>query len=158
MAKTCKYCGHTATKGFERYYDSSRSDPYSGKEWVCADAAACMTGTHSVGPTPAAPTDHAFAVAEAARAVVPASVVVKPRRKTDVYAYYSGKVASMAYIPNPKERFKYGCMRVSDNAGEGYVLEGDKLYSISRSYRSAKPVTGDIRDRIVAAITEGMPA
>lgn len=57
-----------------------------------------------------------------------------------VKCYYSGKVVDMSYVPDPKMRFSLACHRVRDNAGTGYVVEGEKVYHLSPSSRMAKLV------------------
>ncbi len=75
------------------------------------------------------------------------------RAPARIVAYYSGKVVGMDYIPDPKQRFSLACYRVRDNVGEGYVLEGEKLYRISPASRMAKIVldSGE-RERVLAEI------
>ncbi len=51
--------------------------------------------------------------------------------------------------------FSYACMRVRDNAGSGYVLEGDKVYRISPASRMAKILAGEERDK--ALLEMGSP-
>jgi hypothetical protein len=69
-----------------------------------------------------------------------------------VWAVYGGKAYSMDYVPDPKRRFSFAGMRVSDNAGGGYVVEGEKVYAIRRSSRKATPVTGDERATVLSIV------
>jgi len=69
-----------------------------------------------------------------------------------VTAYYNGKAAGMEYVPDAKQRFKYACMRVVDNARDGYVVEGEKVYYLTREKRSAKFLTGEEREAALTAI------
>jgi len=64
--------------------------------------------------------------------------VAKKKIIDPVLAFYSGKVVDMGYIPDPKRRFSFAGMRVLDNAPSGYIIDGMKVYSVSRSYRMAK--------------------
>lgn len=65
---------------------------------------------------------------------------------------YNGKVVSMDYVPDPKMRFSLACYRVRDNAGTGYVMEGDKVYRISPASKMAKILTGEAREHALAEI------
>lgn len=72
-------------------------------------------------------------------------------------AFYGGKVVDMnaalaERVPDAKQRFRYACMRVVDNVGTGYVIEGDKVYFLSPASRMAKIVTGEARDKVLAEI------
>ena len=70
-------------------------------------------------------------------------------------AYYSGKIVDMAYvdhIPEARRRFSLACARVLDNAKQGYVLDGDKLYFLSPASRLAKLVKGEERAKVMAEI------
>lgn len=77
-------------------------------------------------------------------------------KKSDprVTCHYQGKVYDMNYIPYPKQRFSYACMRIHDNsAWPGYVVEGEKVYAITRGSRMAKIVTDDTeRARVLADV------
>jgi hypothetical protein len=61
---------------------------------------------------------------------------------------YNNRTVIMNYVL-PKEEFKYGRMRISDNLGtgkdstqEGYIITPDnKVYLITRSSRKAKLIT-----------------
>jgi len=53
-------------------------------------------------------------------------------------AEYNGKVVCMAYV-EPKEEFKYACMRIIDNGANGIVITPDgKRYEVNQSSRKAK--------------------
>lgn len=72
-------------------------------------------------------------------------------------AFYDGKVVDMAYAMAavaPKRAFSVACMRVTDNTREGYVIEDGKVYRVSRAFRSAKIVTGDDRERVLADVAK----
>lgn len=76
-----------------------------------------------------------------------------PRKQpASVTCYYDGKAVDMSYVPDPKRRFAFGCMRVTDNTTHGFVVEGDKVYEVSRAFRSARIVTGPMRDAVLAEI------
>lgn len=54
-------------------------------------------------------------------------------------AVYNGKVVSMDYIKNPKDEFKYACMRIIDNGANGTVICPDgKQYEVTQSSKKAK--------------------
>ena len=76
----------------------------------------------------------------------------KRKAPLSVLAYYNGKVKSMDDV-DPKIRFSIGCYCVRDNAGSGYVIEGEKVYSIAPQSRAAKPVSGDERERVLAEVS-----
>ena len=47
----------------------------------------------------------------------------------------------MQYIINPKDKFKFACMRIIDSGGNGYVRDLDgKIYSVVQSKRMATPI------------------
>jgi hypothetical protein len=57
----------------------------------------------------------------------------------------------MGDVSDKKRQFRVAGQAVSDNAGEGYVVTPDlKVYKISRSSRSAKPVTGAEADAAIS--------
>lgn len=76
-------------------------------------------------------------------------------------AYYDGKVVDMAYIfdrvADKRQRFHLACCRVTDNARGGYIVEDGKVYSVSRSYRSARIVRGEARDEVLAEVGALLP-
>jgi hypothetical protein len=52
---------------------------------------------------------------------------------------YNGKVIVMDYIKDPKEEFKFACMRIVDNKAEGIVTTPKGLrYEVSYKNRNAK--------------------
>ena len=54
-------------------------------------------------------------------------------------AVYNGKIVSMDYIKNPKDQFKFACMRIRDNGAEGVVIcPNGKKYEITQSSKMAK--------------------
>lgn len=66
--------------------------------------------------------------------------------------YYNGKIVDMGYVLNPKEQFKLGAMRISDNLGtdkkiketEGYIkTPNGKIYKVNSSSKSAKLLSGE---------------
>ena len=60
---------------------------------------------------------------------------MKPIKKPPprVIAFYQGKVVDLSNLAvEPKRRFTFAAMRVTDNAPDGYVVEGDRVYSVSR--------------------------
>lgn len=66
-------------------------------------------------------------------------------RKIDsqfVIVAYNDKLVSMDYIGNPKDQFKFGCMRIQDNlctGNIGYIKDiNGKIYQIERGKRKAK--------------------
>lgn len=65
-----------------------------------------------------------------------------PKPTKDVGCFYNGKYVSMDYITDPKARFAMACMRVVDNAKDGFVAEGEKVYYVSRASRGAKLISG----------------
>jgi hypothetical protein len=81
---------------------------------------------------------------------------MKKREAAPVYAFYNGKVVDMGYIPDPKRRFSFAGMRVLDNAASGYVIDGARVYSVSHAYRSAKVVTGDAADAVLAEVVANL--
>ena len=53
-------------------------------------------------------------------------------------AEYNNKIVVMDYV-EPKEEFKYACMRIIDNGANGIITTPDgKRYEISQSSRMAK--------------------
>lgn len=85
----------------------------------------------------------------------------RPRPRPRLLAYYGGKVVDMhAFCDahgfpglSAKSRFSLACMRVTDNERDGYVLEGEKLYRLTRSSRKVLFVAdGDERTRVLAEI------
>ncbi len=86
----------------------------------------------------------------------------KPASKK-VYAVYNGKAVDMDYIlarvPDPKKRFSFAGMRILDNAPSGYIVDGDKVYSVSRSYRMAKLIKDENESAPIIALATGtLPA
>lgn len=73
-------------------------------------------------------------------------------------AYYNGKIVDMSYVndrvPDKRRRFSLACCRVTDNAKDGYVIEGDKVFYTSRTMRTAKLVSGEERDRVLAEVAK----
>ncbi len=59
-------------------------------------------------------------------------------------AVYNGKVVSMDYIKNPKDQFKYACMRIIDNGANGIVIcpNGDK-YEVNQNSKKAKLIKNE---------------
>jgi hypothetical protein len=54
-------------------------------------------------------------------------------------AVYNGKVVSMDYIKNPKEQFKYACMRIIDNGANGIVIcPNGEQYEVTQNTKKAK--------------------
>ena len=57
-------------------------------------------------------------------------------------AVYNGKRVSMDYISNPKDEFKFACMRVRDNIKIGdkgiVITPSGRIYEISHSSKMAK--------------------
>ena len=84
-------------------------------------------------------------------------LVAEGRKKLParVFAFYNGKLVDMDYVPDPKRRFNFAGMRVSDNASKGYVLDGEKVYAITRASRTAKLLSGDDREAALAEIAGG---
>jgi hypothetical protein len=64
-----------------------------------------------------------------------------------VLAYYAGQVVDMT-----GSGFKLACMRVVDNSPSGYVLDGAKLYQVSRAVRVARRVVGEEHDSIIRSM------
>ena len=53
--------------------------------------------------------------------------------------YYNGQRVVMDYIRNPKEEFKYACMRIIDNGADGIVVCPDGTqYEVTQKSRKAK--------------------
>jgi len=75
------------------------------------------------------------------------------RSPNPIFAVYGDKVVSMDYVSDPKQRFALGAMRAVDNAGEGYVVDGSRVYHVSRAFRSARPVTGEVADAVLARVS-----
>ena len=57
-------------------------------------------------------------------------------------AVYNGKRVSMDYISNPKEEFKFACMRIQDNIKAGdkgiVITPTGRIYEIRSGSRTAK--------------------
>jgi hypothetical protein len=54
-------------------------------------------------------------------------------------ASYNGKNVVMDYIDNPKQEFRYACMRIIDNGANGIVICPDgKRYEVLQSTKTAK--------------------
>ena len=54
-------------------------------------------------------------------------------------AIYNGKTVTMDYIKNPKDEFKFACMRIIDNGTNGVVVTPDgKRYEVTQNSRKAK--------------------
>jgi len=77
-------------------------------------------------------------------------------------AVYNNKEVVMDYVKNPKEEFKYACMRIYDNLGtgptptdKGYVICPDgKKYEISRDSKKAKLVKENKMKTVTNFLTE----
>lgn len=73
-----------------------------------------------------------------------------------MFAYYNGKIVDMEPLrpqcPDARRLFSLACYRVRDNAKQGYVLDGTKLYFLSPASRMAKLVSGEERTRVLAEI------
>ena len=120
-----------------------------------------------------APPSHA-AIEEAAREISSAGIVDhrmadeatgsndKPREKRKgVGCYYNGKSCDMAYVEDPKKRFKIAAMRIVDNGAEGYVTDNDKIYFVGKNSRTSKLLSGEARDaalKTIEAIESGVVA
>jgi hypothetical protein len=54
-------------------------------------------------------------------------------------AEYNNKQVSMDYIKDPKEQFRFACMRIIDNGFDGIVIcpNGDR-YEVIKKSRKAK--------------------
>jgi hypothetical protein len=54
-------------------------------------------------------------------------------------AVYNGKTVVMDYIKNPKDEFKFACMRIIDNNASGIVITPKgKRYEVTQGSRTAK--------------------
>jgi hypothetical protein len=73
----------------------------------------------------------------------------EPKR---VLSFYSGKVVDMGYVSDPKMRFHLAAMRAIDNAGKGYVIEGENVYLVSSAFRTAKIVRGEEAAQVLAQV------
>lgn len=76
----------------------------------------------------------------------------RSREPAPVKAFYNGKVVDMAYVQDPKKRFSLAAYRIQDNMAEGYVLDGEKVYKISKRGGTAKLVAGDEREVVLAEV------
>lgn len=57
-------------------------------------------------------------------------------------AEYNGKQVIMDYVPNPKEEFKYACMRIIDNGADGIVTcPNGKRYEVTQKSKKAKLIS-----------------
>lgn len=90
-----------------------------------------------------------------------ANMPKQPKAPLKVWAVYDGKALDMertgagTEIP-PGMRFHLACMRITDNNHDGYAVEGDKVYRVLRSKRTAMIVKdGDERARVLALIPKG---
>jgi hypothetical protein len=63
-----------------------------------------------------------------------------------ITAHYNGKCVDMSYIADPKARFKYAGMRIDDNATSGYIVDGEKVYAVTRGKRTAVLLRGEALD------------
>ncbi len=61
----------------------------------------------------------------------------KPKAHSKILAFYDGKVVDMSYIEDAGRRFSFAAMRVSDNAGKGYVIDSGRVYAITPASRKA---------------------
>ena len=76
-------------------------------------------------------------------------------------AVYGDRVVPMDYISDRKREFSAACMRCVDNAWEGSVITpGGVVYSVSRSCRRARPVSGEAALAVVkrACAVLGVPS
>ena len=76
-------------------------------------------------------------------------------------AVYGARVVPMDYIADRKREFSAACVRCVDNAGEGSVITpGGLVYSVSRSYRRARPLSGEAAVEVVkrACAVLGVPS
>lgn len=78
-----------------------------------------------------------------------------PRKAKDVtvLAYYNGNVYDMDYVSDPKQRYQFAYYRITDNGFSGYILEGTRLYKITKyGNRNGKLLSpGDEeRERVMA--------
>lgn len=54
-------------------------------------------------------------------------------------AFYNGKRVVMDYIRNPKDEFKFACMRIVDNGANGIVVcPNGKKYEVTQNSKKAK--------------------
>ena len=69
-------------------------------------------------------------------------------------AYYNGNVYDMDYVPDPKQRYQFAYYRITDNGFSGYVLDGSRLYKVSKyGNRNGKLVSDpEEKDRVLAEI------
>lgn len=66
-----------------------------------------------------------------------------------MFAIYNDKAVNCDHLPE-KQRFHLACMRVLDNAKEGYVVDGERVYHLSPRSRLAKIVKNeDTRLRVL---------
>jgi hypothetical protein len=77
---------------------------------------------------------------------------MKKNPPATVLSFYDGKVVDMGYVPDPKRRFSFAGMRALDNAPSGYIIDGTKVYSVSRAYRMAKIMTGEAAQAVLAEV------
>jgi hypothetical protein len=82
-----------------------------------------------------------------------------------IYAVYNGKVVSMDYVKDPKQRFSLACYRVRDNpapgrsSGEGYVVEGSIVYRVSPASKLAKlEQDAAVCERIMRQVADALAA
>lgn len=55
--------------------------------------------------------------------------------------HYSGKTVTIDYVTDPKREWSIACMRVQDDAGEGYVLTPKgEVFQLVKGSRSARRV------------------
>lgn len=56
-------------------------------------------------------------------------------------AIYNGKIVLMDYIRNPKDEFKYACMRIIDNGADGIVIcPNGEMYEVTQKSKKAKRI------------------
>ena len=61
----------------------------------------------------------------------------QPKAPSRILAFYDGKVVDMSYIEDAGRRFSFAALRVSDNAGKGYVIDSGRVYAITPASRKA---------------------
>ncbi len=72
-------------------------------------------------------------------------------------AFYSGGIVRMGYVAK-KDQFRFACLRVKDNAGEGYVITPKgQVYRIEKSSRMAKLVGGGEAKLVLDSLAELVP-
>lgn len=72
-------------------------------------------------------------------------------KKLRVFAVYNDKAVDCGHLPE-KQRFHLACCRVTDNAKAGFVVEGNNVYAVSQSFKSARIIKDAEARKVVLSL------